>query len=142
MSNNLPHYNLFPYHQQKIFNVIFSASPIKIIIQTLIRNHLEITIFSEKAPVKLEISLCRDDTAGLQRKKSVIQTKYRPFFFKIQTKYRPIFTTTYKNTDHHYFCVNILGSKFKHCSESGQGSSRMFALKRLFPSQHAYIFHE
>ena len=32
-----------------------------------------------------------DDTVVCKRKRSVLQTKYRPFFPKIQTKYRPIF---------------------------------------------------
>ena len=49
-----------------------------------------------------------NDTKGLQRKKSVIQTKYRPFFFKIQTKWRPIFTILSKNTDQHYFVSPFL----------------------------------
>ena len=40
------------------------------------------------------------DTAGLQVKISLLQTKQRPFFFKIQTKYRPIFSIFSKNTDH------------------------------------------
>ena len=43
-----------------------------------------------------------------KRKRSVLQTKYRPLFPKIQTKYTPIFSIVSKSTDHHYFCVYTL----------------------------------
>ena len=41
-----------------------------------------------------------DDTVVCKRKRSVLQTKYRPIFPKIKTKYRPIFSIFSKNTDH------------------------------------------